>query len=61
MLRSPPPGVVTFEDGTAQDFTVMAGDETVIYKVTVNVVAGTPPGVPGGFSAVAGVEQVTLS
>ena len=56
-----PPGMVTFEDGTAQDFTVMAGDETVIYKVTVNVVAGTPPGVPGGFSAVAGVEQVTLS
>ena len=56
-----PAGMVTFVDGTAQDFTVTAGGDTVTYKVTVNVVVGTPPGVPGGFSAVAGVEQVTLS
>ena len=56
-----PPGMVTFEDGTAQDYTVTAGGDTVTYQVTVNVVVGTPPGVPGGFSVVAGVEQVTLS
>ena len=56
-----PAGRVTFVDGRAQDFTVTAGGDTVTYQVTVNVVVGTPPGVPGGFSAVAGVEQVTLS
>ena len=56
-----PSGMVTFVDGTAQPYTVTAGGDTVTYQVTVNVVAGTPPGVPGGFSAVAGVEQVTLS
>ena len=56
-----PAGAVTFVDGIAQDFTVTAGGDTVTYQVTVNVVVGTPPGVPGGFSAVAGVEQVTLS
>ena len=56
-----PSGMVTFEDGIAQPYTVAAGGDTVTYQVTVNVVAGTPPGVPGGFSAVAGVEQVTLS
>ena len=56
-----PSGAVTFVDGTAQDYTVTVGDETITYKVTVNVVAGTPPGVPGDFSAVAGVEKVTLS
>ena len=56
-----PSGMVTFVDGTAQPYTVTAGGDTVTYQVTVNVVAGTPPGVPGGFSAVAGVEQVTLA
>ena len=56
-----PSGAVTFVDGTAQPYTVTAGGDTVTYQVTVNVVVGTPPGVPGGFSAVAGVEQVTLS
>ena len=44
-----PSGMVTFVDGTAQPYTVTAGGDTVTYQVTVNVVAGTPPGVPGGF------------
>ena len=56
-----PSGMVTFVDGAAQPYTVTAGGDTVTYQVTVNVVVGTPPGVPGGFSAVAGVGQVTLS
>ena len=56
-----PAGAVTFEDGMAQDYTVTAGGDTVTYQVTVNVVVGTPPGVPRGFLVVAGVEQVTLS
>ena len=56
-----PSVAVTFVDATAQPYTVTAGGDTVTYQVTVNVVVGTPPGVPVGFSAVAGVEQVTLS
>ena len=56
-----PPGAQTFTAGMAVTYTVTAGGDAVMYEVTVEEVSGTPPGVPGSFSVVAGVEEVTLS
>ena len=56
-----PSGTQTFVADTPVTYTVTAGDDAVMYEVTVEEVSGTPPGVPGSFSVVAGVEEVTLS
>ena len=57
-----PSGAQTFViGGTAVAYTVTDGDTSVTYQVTVEETTAMPPGVPGGFSAAAGIEQVTLS
>ena len=56
-----PLGLQTFVVDASVAYTVMAGGDTVMYQVTVVEEAGDPPGVPVGFSVVAGLEEVTLS
>ena len=56
-----PSGEVDFVAGTAVDYTVEAGGDRVIYKVTILVLAGTPPEAPASFTATPGEERVTLS
>ena len=56
-----PSGAQTFTVDVAVPYTVTDWDTPVTYQVTVEEEAGIPPGVPGGFSAAAGIEEVTLS